>query len=175
MQNRWLGGMVAIKITMVLVSMFVQRAWHLSLHGSASEESRCGGVVGETLATGTKRIRAATRLVGWAGWGLAQSARCSLRSCVCTIGATPKYNIDIQYIAICYISPRVVDPLVHHPNEPTSQKMSQPIHTSQPYMHPHAPDRLHWTRPIRHAPGLTRLSDFSVSLSHSTIWSVILL
>jgi hypothetical protein len=36
------GGMVAVKIMMVMVSMLVQRTWPPCLHGGTSEESRCG-------------------------------------------------------------------------------------------------------------------------------------
>jgi hypothetical protein len=61
MRNHRLGGMVTIEITTIVMSMFVQRAWHPSLHGGASEESHHGGVVVRTLATGTERIRAAWR------------------------------------------------------------------------------------------------------------------
>jgi hypothetical protein len=46
------GGMVAVKITTIVVSMFVQWAGHPSLHGVASEA---------TIATGIERIRAARR------------------------------------------------------------------------------------------------------------------
>jgi hypothetical protein len=36
------------------------------------------------------------------------------------------------YIHTCYSSPRVMGPLVHHPDQPTRQKMSQSNHASQP-------------------------------------------
>jgi hypothetical protein len=51
--------MVAAKIMTVMVFMFMQRAGHPSLHGDASEGSRCGGVVGGTLVMGSKRIKVA--------------------------------------------------------------------------------------------------------------------
>jgi hypothetical protein len=58
MWNRRLGAMVAAKIMTVMVFVFMQRAGHPSLHGDASEGSRCGGVVGGTLVMGSKRIKA---------------------------------------------------------------------------------------------------------------------
>jgi hypothetical protein len=67
MRNRRLGGMVTIEIMTVVVSMFVQRAWHLSLHGGASEESCRGNVVDGTLVIGTERIRVAWRRRGMNG------------------------------------------------------------------------------------------------------------
>jgi hypothetical protein len=51
------------------------------------------------------------------------------------------------YIHTCYSSPRVMGPLVHHPDQPTRQKMSQSTHASQPQACPHGSEATHTFAP----------------------------